>query len=225
MTSVLSSLQPQREKPSKDRGRRFAAGALVFNKEAAIDDTSDSVSEFQFWTLKPNSAGLRAAKIFLLGQISLIMNGNTPIRSGENCPDTYVVATVFSYDESSDSYYASGKTELSKSPSLLHLNVNKNISQSSGRVKFNYREVPTLEEYTLFSENVGIEGRIRLFCGIQDINSYSIENESDQDEYIVERIITKKFNNRTNQNEFLVKWKDCSDKFNTWELSSNIYSR
>ena len=38
VTSVLS-LQPQREKPSKDRGRRFAAGALVFNKEAAIDDT------------------------------------------------------------------------------------------------------------------------------------------------------------------------------------------
>ena len=97
MTSVLSSLQPQREKPSKDRGIRFAVGALVFNKEAAIDDTSDSVSEFQFWTLKPYSAGLRAAKIFLLGQISLIVNGNTPIRSSENCPDTYIVATVFSY--------------------------------------------------------------------------------------------------------------------------------
>ena len=184
VTSVLSSLQPQREKPSKDRGRRFAAEALVFNKEAAIDDTSDSVSEFQFWTLKPNSPGLRAAKIFLLGQISLIMNGNTPIRSSENCPDTYVVATVFSYDESSDSYYASGKTELSKSPSLLHLNVNKFVSQSSGRVKFNYREVPTLEEYMPFSENVDIEGRIRLFCGIQDIGNYSIENDSDQDEYI-----------------------------------------
>ena len=70
-----------------------------------------------------------------------------------------------------------------------------------------------------------IEGRIRLFCGIQDISNYSIENDSDQDEYIVERIITKKFNNRTNQYEFLVKWKDYSDKFNTWELSSNIYSR
>ena len=222
VTSVLSSLQPQREKPSKDRGRRFVVGALVFNKEAAIDDTSDSVSEFQFWTLKPNSAGLSAAKIFLLGQISLVMNGNTPIRSSENCPDMYVVATAFSYDKSSDRYYASGKTELSKSSSLLHLTVNKFVSQSSGRVKFNYREVPTLEEYTPFSENVGIEGRIRLFCDIQDINNYSIENESDQDEYVVERIITKKFNNCTNQYEFLVKWKDYSDKFNTWELSSNI---
>ena len=82
-------------------------------------------------------------------------------------------------------------------------------------MKFNYREVPTLEEYTPFSENADIEGRIRLFFGIQDINNYSIENESDQDEYIVERIITKKFNNRTNQYEFLVKWKDYSDKFNT----------
>ena len=84
------------------------------------------------------------------------MNGNTPIRSSENCPDTYVVATVFSYDESSDSYYASGKTELSNSPSLLHRNVNKFVFQSSGRVKFNYGEVPTLQEYTPFSENVDI---------------------------------------------------------------------
>ena len=140
----ISSLQPQREKPSKDRGKRFAAGALIFNKTVAADDTS--VSEFQFWTLNPNSAGLRAAKIFLLGQISLVMNGSTSTRSNENCPDTYVVATVFSYDESSGNYYASGKTELSKAPSLLHVNVSKFVSQSSGRVKFNYQEVPTLEE-------------------------------------------------------------------------------
>ncbi len=105
------------------------------------------------------------------------MNGNTPVRSNEICPDTYVVATLFSYDESSDSYCASGKTELSKSPTLLHLNVNKVVSQSSGRVKFNYREVPTLEDYIPFSENVDIDGRIEQFCGTQDINNYSIENE------------------------------------------------
>ena len=79
VTSLLSFSQPQREKPSKDRGRRFAAGALVFYKEVAIDDTS--VSEFQFWTLNPTSNGLTAAKIFLLGQISLVMNGSTPARS------------------------------------------------------------------------------------------------------------------------------------------------
>ena len=216
VTSVLSSLQPQREKPSKDRGKRFAAGALIFNKTVAADDTS--VSEFQFWTLNPNSAGLRAAKIFLLGQISLVMNGSTPTRSNENCPDTYVVATVFSYDESSNNYYASGKTELSKAPSLLHVNVSKFVSQSSGRVKFNYQEVPTLEEYIPFSENVDIE----RFCGTQGIDNYCNENEHEADEYIVERIVMKKFNNRTNQYEFLVKWKDYSDKFNTWELSSNI---
>ena len=197
VTSVLSSLQPQREKPSKDRGKRFAAGTLIFNKEVVADDTS--VSEFQFWTLNPNSAGLRAAKIFLLGQISLIMNGSTPTRSNENCPDTYVVATVFSYDESSGNYYASGKTELSKAPSLLHINVSKFVSQSSGRVKFNYQEVPTLEGYIPFSENIDIEGRIKQFCGTQDIDNYCNENKSDEDEYIVERVITKKFNNHTNQ--------------------------
>ena len=61
-----------------------------------------------------------------------------------------------------------------------------------GRVKFNYQEVPTLEEYIPFSENVDIEGRIEQFCGTQDIDNYCDENESDQeDEYIVERIVTK----------------------------------
>ena len=68
-----------------------------------------------------------------------------------------------------------------------------------------------------------VEGRIELFCGTQDVDIYCSENQSDhEDEYIVERIVTKKFNCRTNQYEFLVKWKDYSDKFNTWELSSNI---
>ena len=130
---------------------------------------------------------------------------------------------MFSYDEGSDDYYASGKTELSKAPSLLHINVSNFISQGSGRVKFNYQEISTLEGYIPFSENVYIEGRIEQFCGTQDIDNNCNENEGDQeDEYIVERIVTKKFNNHTNQYEFLVKWKDYSDKFNTWELSSNI---
>ena len=48
VTSLLSSLQPQREKPSKDRGKRFAAGTLVFNKEVAIDDTSVRIPILDF---------------------------------------------------------------------------------------------------------------------------------------------------------------------------------
>ena len=219
VTSVLSSLQPQREKPSKDRGKRFAAGALILNKDIAPDETA--VLEFQFWTLKPNSSGLRAAKIFVLGQISLIMNETTPMRSSEICPDTYVVATVYLYDESSDDYYASGKTELSKAPSLLHVNVSQYVIQNNGRVKLNYHEISTLDGYVPFTENIDIEGRLKQFSGTQEIDRY-IETEHDEDKYIVEKIVTKRFNNRTNQYEFLVKWKDYSDRFNTWELSNNI---
>ena len=67
---------------------------------------------------------------------------------------------------------------------------------------------------------MNVEGRIELFCGTQDVDIYCSENQSDhEDEYMVERIVTKKFNCRTNQYEFLVKWKNYSDKFNTWELS------
>ena len=99
------------------------------------------MSKFQFWTLNLNSTGLRAAKIFLLDQISLVMNGSTPTRSSENCPNAHVMASVFSYDESNDNYFASGKTELLKATSLLHLNVSKFIlSQNSGRINFKVRK-------------------------------------------------------------------------------------
>ena len=77
----------------------------------------------------------------------------------------YVVATVFSYDECSDDYYASGKTELSKAPSLLHVNVSQFVVQSSGRVKLNHHEISTLDGYVPFTENIDIEGRIKQFFG------------------------------------------------------------
>ena len=55
---------------------------------------------------------------------------------------------------------------------------------------------------------------IEQFYGIH-IDTYCNEYKSEQeDEYIVERIVTTKFNNRT-----LNKWKHYSDKF---ELPSNI---
>ena len=73
----------------------------------------------------------------------------------------------------SDNYYASGKTELSKATSLLHVNVSKFIiSQSNGRVKFNNEEVPSMEGYIPFSEDVDVEGRIEQFCGTQHIDTY-----------------------------------------------------
>ena len=97
------------------------------------------------------------------------MNGSTPTRSNENCLDTYVVATVFSYDEST---MLMAKLNFPKHHPF-YIPMLANICMfflNSGRVTFNYQKVPALEEYLPFSENVDIEGRLAQFCGTQDID-------------------------------------------------------
>ena len=46
-TSILKGPQPQREKPSKDKGKYFAAGDLLGNRQT----TGNEIQELQFWTL------------------------------------------------------------------------------------------------------------------------------------------------------------------------------
>jgi len=78
--------------PSKDRGKRFAAGDL-----AHVPD--NEVQELQFWTLFPTSQALQNAKVFLLGQVSLILSEGKPCQSAEENP-----------------YHANGRTALLKAP-------------------------------------------------------------------------------------------------------------
>ena len=47
VTSLLKDLQPHRERPSKDRAGRFAAGDLY--SDMAIPEHHD-LAEFQYWT-------------------------------------------------------------------------------------------------------------------------------------------------------------------------------
>ena len=82
VTSILKSLQPQREKPSKDRSRRFAAGDLCTDVCVSSDD---EVQEFQYWTIYPEKRALQNARVFLLGRIILILKDKKPTRSAEKC--------------------------------------------------------------------------------------------------------------------------------------------
>ena len=56
--SFLKSMQPYREKPSKDRSKRFAAGNLPLDTESP--ETHD-VTVFQYWTVFPPNKVLRSA--------------------------------------------------------------------------------------------------------------------------------------------------------------------
>ena len=99
-TSILKGLQPQREKPSKDKGKHFAAGDLLGNRQTTENETQ----ELQFWTLYPQSKVLNSAKLFLLGQISLILSEGKPCSSAQNNNSTVVVYNFYEYNHESASY-------------------------------------------------------------------------------------------------------------------------
>ena len=60
--TLFKELQPQREGPSKDRSRLFAAGALSGNQ--ILHQNDNLVQEYQYWTLYPNKNALKLAKLF-----------------------------------------------------------------------------------------------------------------------------------------------------------------
>ena len=213
VTSLLKDLQPQREKPSKDRSRRFAAGDMP--SDVCIP-TEDEVQEFQYWALYPGKKSLQNARVFLLGRIILILKDGKPIRSAEKCPDTSVILTVFKYCHGLSVYkpYA-----LLKATTTLLQNVTSNTTEATdGNITVDTENIDNLASYVPFTEDVNVQERLNLFNCL-NVQPDSTENE---DEYIVEKIVEKKFNNRLGQYEFLVKWKDYSSRFNTWELASNI---
>ena len=62
ISTLLKGLQPQREVPSKDRVKRFAAGILVGN--CLVYSEGNEVRKFAFWTLFPQKRALRDANVF-----------------------------------------------------------------------------------------------------------------------------------------------------------------
>ena len=68
MNTLLKGIQPYREKPSKDRSKRFATSDLPFNNE--IPESHD-FKLFQYWT----------AKVFLLSQIIYLSECSKPVQS------------------------------------------------------------------------------------------------------------------------------------------------
>ena len=60
------------------------------------------------------------------------------------------------------------------------------------------------------------------YLDIQSLLPQEVVVSEDNDPYLVERIVKKRF--RNNQYEYLVKWLGYGEKENTWELPSNIPS-
>ena len=200
---VLSGLQPQREVPNKNRGKRFATGELLLDKSANTDTNDQQVRELQFWAIHPTKRAIANAKIFLLGQVCLILSEGTPCRQAEINPSSELVFTIYEFDSDTMLYHENGRTGLLKAPAVLHCDVSTLVhhDSSNNTIVFKHEDCKELEGYVPFEQNVNVEERIRVLG-----SSSSIEDEEEsEDEEEIEEVVRKKFNGRLNQYEFLVK--------------------
>ena len=116
--SVLKGLQPYREKPSKDRSKRFD---IPFN--STISEEHNLVN-YSYWCINCMTSSLQSAKVFLLGQILCIPQDNKPVDSSiSNCPSTSVVLYIYKYDSSNEVYTAAGRSTLLKADKVLIVEV------------------------------------------------------------------------------------------------------
>ena len=215
LQKTSSGLQPQWEGPNKNRGKRFAAGELTLDKSTI--DSDHQVQDLQFWTLHSTTKALVSAKVFLLGQVCLVLSEGMPCRSAEKNPSTGVVLTIYDYNPDTSLYHENGRTSLMQATTVLHCNVTALIHFSDDKaVSFSHVTCKDLDGYIPFSANVNIEERLEVLgAGTQ-----AMIDEEDEEE--IEEIVKKQFNSRLNQYEYLVKWKGYSSKHNTWELITNI---
>ena len=174
----------------------------------------EEVQEFQYWTIYPESKALQNARLFLLGRIILLMNDNKPVRSAEKCPDTFVSLIVYKYNQDLSLHAPQGKTSLLKSTTVLHINVTSCTKEfDNGNVHLNVTSITNLEYYIPLTDDINISQRLTLFTG----TNIQPQNIEDNEKYIVEEVLEKNVNSRLGQYEFLVKWKDYSSRYNTWE--------
>ena len=210
--SVLKGLQPYRERPSKDRSRRFAAGEIPFNKKTSSEH---DVINYRYWCIKLTNPILYSAKLFLLGQILYVCQDDKPVDSSvSSCPNTYVMLDIYKYDPQTKLYTLSGRSGLLKAKSLLADVTTLIDADSDHGILLDHKSVPTLISYEPFHDDADLQLLVP---------EEQPEPQREEDEpYIVENIVKKRFNAQKTHYEYLVKWVGyCSDE-NTWELPSNI---
>ncbi len=118
VTRFLKHLQPHREKPSKDRDKRFAAGELPNVSQLPHHD--HDLIHFQFWAIHAANQNVRLAKCFLVGQVIYMTHlGKVCHSSMSKNPNTEVVLNVYEYDPEKQQYKHSDRSGLCKASKTL----------------------------------------------------------------------------------------------------------
>lgn len=120
-----------------------------------------------------------------------------------------------------------GKSGLLKASQYLHVNVSDVVSGLPDDKKFDHKSVAGLEDYRPYHADF-VESKSTSTFSHPDDNSDCSDSDSvssisdDEDPYIVEKIVAKRYNSHKCQYEYKVKWLGYDSKVNTWELPSNI---
>lgn len=221
VSTLLTGLQPYREKPSKDRSKRFATGNLPFDKD--IPESHD-IQKYQYWSLLPNKS-IRPAKVFLLGQIIYISEEGKPVTSSIRVnPNTSVIVNVYKYNSDTSSYSPGGKSGLLKAKEYLHVNVSDVVRGLPDNKIFDHESVDGLQEYRPYHNDLDLHVQLEpTSTNDKDLDAdYMCGNSGDDDPFIVEKVVAKRYNSHKFQYEYKVKWLGYDSKENTWELPSNI---
>ena len=105
--------------------------------------------------------------------------------------------------------------------SLLIADVSQLVTlRSDSDIVFNYQNCDCLQGYLPYHEDVDIEGR-QPPDETNEVEPTEIDDNDDP--YIVEKILEKRFHQQRNQYEYLVQWVGYDD--HTWEIPDNIPDR
>lgn len=207
---MLKYLQPHREKASKDRSRRFAAGQLPGDKEANSDH---DIYYMDYWLVIPSAALAKEARCFLLGQvIYMAVEEKVCHKACSNNPNLEVMLTVYCFDTVTECYSSKGRSGLLKAKKALLRKATVTDVEDGASVLIT-SELP--DGYVPYHDDLDLHSRLTTpACNLQ------LEECSNEDPYIVEQVLDKRF--RSGQYEFLVKWVGYTKEDCTWELAYNI---
>lgn len=98
------------------------------------------------------------------------------------------------------------------------------VSGSPKCIALDHKIVSGLEDYRPFHPDLDL--CVESASEVDNIETDSIRSDTDEDDhFIVEKIVAKRYNSHKCQYEYKIKWLGYDSKENTWELPSNIPDR
>ena len=183
VVSLLKDLQPHRERPSKDRSKRFAAG----NRPSDMSKPEHhDLQEFDYWIVLPIQKQLQAAEVFILGQVVYISEGDKPCRSASSKnPNVSIMFLAHIYLPESSTYTICGKSGVCKARKVLLSNVNNFVrTEENGNITLS--ELPM--GYKPFHDEIDLQ---TLIPSDTTTEKEPEKNNEDGELYLVERIVKK----------------------------------